>query len=316
MSKKTGYWIGGITLALLLICALSFGFGTLIAGSLNRDSGLTGGESVALIRVEGVIQAGKPPGDLFGSSAAGAYSDTIVEHLKQANENNNIKAVILRINSPGGGVVASDEIYEQVAAMDKPVLVSMGTMAASGGYYISAPATEIWANRHTLTGSIGVIIQFVNLEGLLEEYGIEADVVKSGNNKDTGSLFRAMTENEKEIWQAIIDESYDVFVQIIVTGRGLDEEAVRQLADGRVYTGQQAFDLGLVDNLGNLGDVIDRAAELADIEGEPNIIEYGQPPSLFGGLLDGLKQPSPAEELQDLLHVNTGPIPLYLYTGQ
>jgi protease-4 len=316
MKKKTWLWILGISLGVLTIGVGIICFGLLIVRSLGADGGLAGGDAVAVIRVEGIIQAGKPPTDVFGGTASGAYSDQIIERLKRANENPDVKAVVLRVNSPGGGVVASDEIYEQVAAMDKPLLVSMGTLAASGGYYISAPATEIWANRHTLTGSIGAIVQFISIEGLLDEYGVEAEVIKSGLNKDTGSLFREMTEEEKAIWQAIVDQSYDIFVQIIVEGRGLSEERVRQLADGRVYSGQQALELGLVDKLGNLDDVIDRAAELGGIEGEPRIIEYDQQRSLFGGLFGTLDQPSPVEELRAIFHLNTGPMPMYLYTSQ
>jgi len=315
MQKKTLLWVLGLSLGALIICGGMAGFSFLIFQNLRGDSQLAGGDAVAVVRVEGIIQAGKPPTDVF-SDPTGAYSDLIVEQLKEANENPDVKAVVLRIDSPGGGVVASDEIYAQVAAMDKPVLVSMGALAASGGYYISAPATEIWANRHTLTGSIGVIAQFINVEKLFEEYGVETQTIKSGLNKDTGSPFRAMTEEEEAIWQAIIGESYDTFVQIIVEGRGLDAETVRKLADGRVYTGQQALELGLVDNLGNLADVIKRAAELGGIEGEPGIIEYDQIPGFFGDLFGALGQPSPVEKFQQILHLNTGPIPMYLYTGE
>jgi len=314
MNRKIVYWIIGISLVLFLFCAATLTLGFLISGGLSN--GLALGDAVALIKVEGIIQSGDPPTDLFGTPQTGAYSAKIVSQLKQANDDSNVKTIVLRVDSPGGGVVASDEIYEQILALDKPVLISMGTLAASGGYYISAPADEIWANRHTLTGSIGVIIQFVNLEELFEEYGVEATVLKSGVNKDTGSLFRAMTPEEQAIWQTIIDESYDTFVNIIATGRDLDQEAVRDLADGRVYTGQQALELGLIDNLGNLDDVIDRAAELGGIEGKPRIIRYDQSPSLFGGTMGQLKQPSPVEQLKQLLHLNTGPIPMYLYIGE
>lgn len=315
MNKKAIYWILGLSVAFLIFCGLAIGIGLLASDSLDLEGGFSGSNAIALIKVEGVIQPGDPPPGVF-SSATGAFSDRIVKQLKRANDDDNVKAVVLRVNSPGGGVVASDEIYAQVVAMDKPVLVSMGTLAASGGYYISAPATEIWANRHTLTGSIGVITQFVNFEEFMEEYGIDSDVIKTGTNKDTGSPFRALRSDEKEIWQSIIDDSYDVFVQIIVDGRKLDEATVRELADGRVYTGNQALNLGLVDHLGNLDDVINRAAELVGIEGTPRIIEYDQNQSIFGPSLGALKPHSPAEVLQELLHLNASPTPMYLYTGQ
>ncbi len=315
MNKKNLFWILGIGLALLLVCAASVGFGLLFADSLSTGN-MSFGDAVALIRVDGIIVAGEPPQDLFGNSAGGAYSNLIVRRLKMADEDPQVKAVVLRVESPGGGVVASDEIYEQMTAMTKPTLISMGTLAASGGYYISAPATEIWANRHTLTGSLGVIIQFPNIEGFMEEYGIDVETVKSGGNKDSGSFFRDLTTEERQIWQEIIDEAYDVFVQIIAEGRQLDEATVRELADGRVYTGQQALELGLIDNLGNLQDVIDRAAELGGIDGEPRIIDYRRPTSGLSGLLGALRRPGPVEELQQLLHLNTGPTPMYLYTGE
>ena len=310
--KKTLYWILGVSAGLVLLCGLSILFSFAVYGAM-RGGGPGFGDAIALIRVEGLIQAGEPPSDFLGTPVEGAYSDRIVRLLKEADASKNVKAVVLRVDSPGGGVVASDEIYEQVAAMSKPVVVSMGTLAASGGYYISAPADEIWANRHTLTGSIGVIIQFVNIEGFMEEYGIEATTVKSGANKDTGSLFRSLTDEEIAIWQEIIDESYDIFVKVVAEGRGLDEEAVRELADGRVYTGQQALELGLVDRLGNLQDAVNRAAELGGIEGEPRIIDYSKTRPGLVGLFSRLHTPSPAEELQTLLQLNTPPTLMYLY---
>lgn len=314
MNKKTRNWIIGLSVGLLLLCALSVGGGMLFYNMMNGQDLSLGGDAVALIRVEGTIQGGDAPTDMF-NSASGAYSERIVRQLKLAADDTGVKAVVLRVDSPGGGVVASDEIYEQVAAMEKPVLVSMGTMAASGGYYISAAADEIWANPHTLTGSIGVISQFINVQEFIDEYGIDVTTIKSGANKDTGSMYREMTEDELAIWQSIIDESYDGFVKIIVEGRDLDEATVRKLADGRVYTGQQALKLGLVDNLGNIDQVVDRAAELGGIKGEPRLINYDTDAPLLGSLWGAFSQPSPVEEMKDFLHVNTGPTLMYLYTG-
>lgn len=315
MSKKTRNWIIGLNVGLLFLCALSVGGGMLFYNMMNgQDLGL-GGDAVALIKVEGAIEAGDAPPDVFGSTTSGAYSERIVRQLKEANDDPAVKAIVLRVDSPGGGVVASDEIYEQVAAIEKPVLVSMGTMAASGGYYVSAPADEIWANPNTLTGSIGVISQFINVEGLIDEYGVDVTTIKSGANKDIGSMYREMTAEEQAIWQSIVDECYDGFVKIIVEGRGLDEQTVRNLADGRVYTGQQALKLGLVDNLGNIDQVIDRAAELGGIQGEPRLIDYDTDAPLFSSLWGAFNQPSPVEELQDLLHLKTGATLMYLYTG-
>lgn len=315
MNRKNIIWTIIIGLLLVVVCGVAFVMGAAFSDGLSLGDTIATGEGVALIKVQGIIQAGEPPVDFLGTTQTGAYSDRIVRLLKRANTDVDVKAVVLRVDSPGGGVVASDEIYEQVLAMEKPVLISMGTLAASGGYYISAPADEIWANRHTLTGSIGVIIQFVNMEDFLDQFGVDATVVKSGLNKDTGSLFRQMTEAEKTIWQAIIDESYDTFVNIIVEGRSLDEETVRTLADGRVYTGQQALEAGLIDQLGNLQDVINRAAELGGIDGEPRIIKYDQPSSFFSSVLESANQPTPVEQARELLNLNAGPIPMYIYSA-
>jgi len=315
MNKKI-LWTIIIFFALLLFCGLSVGFGVLAFKTMNgQPAFFSTTDSVALIRVEGVIQGGDPPSDVFGNASEGAYSNHIVRNLRRAEDDPHIKAVVLRVDSPGGGVVASDEIYEQMKAMTKPVVVSMGTMAASGGYYISAPADEIWANRHTLTGSIGVIIQFVNIEGFMEKYGIGATTIKSGVNKDAGSLYRQPTPEEIAIWQSIVDEAYGVFVQIVAEGRGLDEETVRKLADGRVYTGQQALDLHLVDHLGNLKDAINRAGELGGLGANPPVIDFRNPAPLLPGLFSALQKPSPLEELQTILHIDASPSLMYLYTG-
>ena len=270
---------GGLVLA--LVCASCAGF-FVIAASLGTTSDLAVGPAVAIVRVEGVILSGDPPVDPFGTPS-GAYSGVVRDHLKQAEEDPNVKAIVLHVNSPGGSVVGSDEIYQQVLAMTKPVVVSMGELAASGGYYVSAPADEIFANSGTLTGSIGVISQFIHIGGLLEEYGVEVTTIKSGEFKDIGSMFRSMSDEEQATWQAIIDETYTEFVKIVADGRGLSVEDVKEIADGSIYTGRQAMALGLVDKLGNQSAAIQRAAELGDIKGEPRIVEYEMPFSIFQG---------------------------------
>ncbi|MFQ5610654.1 MAG: signal peptide peptidase SppA [Anaerolineae bacterium] len=313
MKRKNLYWIGGGILALALVCGACVGLGVLVANTTG-DGGLAFGDAVAVVRVEGPIVSGDPTQDPFGGGSSAAFSSRIVNHLKQANEDESVKAVVLRVNSPGGGVVASDEIHQQMLKMDKPVVASMGDVAASGGYFVSAPADEIWANPNTLTGSIGVIGQFINIEGFLEEHGIEATAITSGKFKDTGSLFRDMTEEDRALWQAIIDEAYDDFVAIVAEGRDMAEEEVRALADGRVYTGRQAKAAGLVDELGNLPDAIERAAELGGIEGTPRLVEYDEPPTVFEALFGAFQRPTPVEELQSLLHLEVGPNLMYLYT--
>ena len=275
---------------------------------------LTGGgmmglvEGVALIPVQGVIVSGEPPSSL--TRPANAYSAEIVRWIEQAGANPAVKAIVMRVDSPGGGVVASDEIYQALRRAKKPIVVSMGAVAASGGYYISCGADEIVANPNTLTGSIGVISIVLNIEGLLDKIGVTVYVVESGPHKE-GGTFQPFTEEERRIWEGVIEETYTNFVQVVVEGCGLSEERVRELGDGRIYTGQQALEAGLVDALGNLPEAVARAGELGGIPGKPRIIPYQPVPSLFGGLLGLLL---PANELAAWQRLLGQPFTLqYLY---
>ena len=317
MKRKTWYWVIGLVLVLLLVCGGFVGMGLLVASSFGTDGrsdGLAFGDAVAVVRVEGIILSGDaPPASPFSGDTGGAYSQVVIDHLKKANEDSKVKAVVLFVDSPGGSVFASDEIYLQINEMEKPIVAAMGSLAASGGYYVSAPTDEIWASPHSLTCSIGVISQFLNFEGFADEYGITAVTIKSGQFKDTGNPFREFTSEDEALWQAIIDEAYDAFVQIVAEGRGMDESAVRAVADGRVCTGKQALEMGLVDNLGYLPEVIDRAAELGGIEGEPRIIEYRGPSGFFEALGATFNRPSPVEQLQEMLHFHAGSPLMYLY---
>jgi protease-4 len=308
MAKSKRLWVV-LGVALVLVVGACAGIAVLVSLATGERMGL--GEAVAIVQVEGTILTGSPPVSPLGDS--GAYSDQIVEHLEQAQKDSLVKAIVLRVNSPGGSVVASDEIYQKMLEVEKPIVVSMGELAASGGYYISAPADVIMANPATLTGSIGVITQITNLEELMEKIGVEVVVIKSGIHKDEGSPFREMTEEEKAIWQAIIDEVYGQFVTIVAEGRDLPEEEVREIADGRVYTGKQAMELGLVDELGNLPEAIDRAAELGGIEGEPRLVEYHRPPTLFETFFGSLVSPFQPFDLARLLDLEGRPSLQYLY---
>jgi len=217
------------------------------------------GDKVALIRVSGVI----------------LDSTEIVDELKEYSKDNSIKAVILRVDSPGGAVAPSQEIYEEIVKIKekKKVVVSMGTVAASGGYYISAPADRIVANAGTLTGSIGVIMEIPNVSGLMKKIGVETQVVKSGAHKDIASVFKSLTPEEKQILQTVLDDVHDQFISAVSEGRGKKLEEIRKLADGRIFTGRMAKELGLVDELGNLQDAILLAGELTGIKGEPQVVE-------------------------------------------
>lgn len=316
MRHKTWYWIIGLILIGVLVCG-GFVFLGVWFSSFSGDSNsrLAFGDAVAVVRVEGTIVPGEaPPPSPFGISATGmAYSEQIVDYLKRADNDANVKAVVLYVDSPGGSVFASDEIYRQIRQMNKPIITAMGSLAASGGYFVAAPTREIWASPHTLTCSIGVISQFLNIEEFAQEYGITAITIKSGSLKDTGNPFREFTEADRALWQSIVDEAYDEFVRIVAEGRDMSDEQVREVADGRVCTGKQAQALGLVDALGYLPDVIERAGELGGIEGEPRVIEYKNTPGFWGALGVTLNRPSPVEELKQLIHFHTGSPLMYLY---
>ena len=247
-------------LALLGLLVLAV-IGVSLLTSLALDSGWLGGERVAVIRIEGVIMD----------------SRETIEELRRFRDNPSIKAVVLRIDSPGGGVVPSQEIHTEVMKARKDgrlkVVASMGNLAASGGYYIAAATDKIVANPGTLTGSIGVIMELANVQGLLEKVGVQSVVIKSGRYKDLASPFRAMSKEDRGLLQNVLDDVHDQFIQAVAAGRALKVEEVRPLADGRIFTGRQARTAKLVDELGDLQDAIKLAARLVGIEGEPRVVE-------------------------------------------
>jgi protease-4 len=270
------------------------------------------GDAVAIVRVEGTITNSDE-----SDSATGAVSGTIVSDLQAAAADNTVKAIILRVDSPGGTVTGSAQIYDAILEMDKPVIVSMAGTAASGGYYVSAPADYIFARPDTTTGSIGVILTVYNIEGMLEKVGVEVTSITSGVNKGIGNPWETLTPDQTAILEEYIDESYDEFVRIIVDGRNLPEEDVIALADGRIYSGRQALELKLVDELGDLDDAIAKAAELGGITGEPRLIEYEHIPTLqdlFLGFSGKMSQ-SEAEQALQLLNELSAPTLEYRYIG-
>jgi len=199
-------------------------------------------------------------------------SSTIIDQLTEFKKDKRIKAIIIRINSPGGSVGASQEIYSEVRKITKPKIVSMGDTAASGGYYIACAADRIVANPGTITGSIGVIMSFYRIDELAKKIGFTMESIKSGEFKDTGSPFREMTEREKELMNEVVLNIKEQFVRAVAQGRRLQVEKVREIADGRIFTGEMAVGLGLVDQVGNLQDAVDLAAKAAGIEGEPTLV--------------------------------------------
>src|SRR5947208_16827949 len=232
-----------------------------LVNTLFPDWDLSGEDRIALMRVEGVI----------------LDAQQTVGELKRFADNPSVKAIVPRIGSPGGGVVPSQEIHDAVMRVrnkqNKAVVASMGTVAASGGYYIAAATDRIMANPGTLTGSIGVIMELANLEGLLKKIGVENVVVKSGRHKDIGSPFRKMSDEDRRILQSVMDDVHTQFIEAVADGRSLDVSDDQPLTDGRIFTGRQAKEIKLVDELGDLDDAIRRAADLAGIEGEPKVVE-------------------------------------------
>lgn len=272
---------------------------------------------IAVIQVNGVIQDTST-----GALDTGGYNhQRFLRMIEEAGSDPTVSGVILRVNSPGGGVVESAEVHDQVAEIQEeygvPVYVSMGNMAASGGYYISASADKIVAHPATMTGSIGVITQTFDMSELAENIGIDFNTITSGEYKDIMSSTREMTEDEREIMQTMVDEMYADFVQVIVDGRELSEERVREIGDGRVYTGRQAQELGLVDDLGSLDDTIAMMKEEQNLEGA-QVIEYTTGfgfTQFVGATIQNTFGNEPnVDEMVQLLREYNAPRAMYLYT--
>ena len=237
---------------------------------------------VAVISLSGPIQF-ESSGFFFGGSVI--TPESVRTELERARNDDGVKAIVLQVDSPGGSVAASQEIVNQLELVKKPIVVSMSDLAASGGYYISAGVDKIVALPGTLTGSIGVISEMPNLKGLFDKLGIDMQVFIAGKHKDMYAGLRELTPEEKVLMQGMTDQLYNQFVQVVAKGRGLSEDKVRELATGQLYTGIQAKELGLVDELGGLQTAIDLAASLAGVS-KPEV-EYYKPqvPSLLNTLL-------------------------------
>ncbi|MEW6087778.1 MAG: signal peptide peptidase SppA [bacterium] len=244
-------------------------------------------EQIAIIEIDGPI----------------TNSGHFLKLFRHYSEMNSVKALVLRINSPGGQVGSVQEIYEELKKIrkkGKKVVASFGDVAASGGYYIACGSDKIVSNPGTLTGSIGVIMQFANFEDLIKKVGVDIQVVKSGLHKDIGSPVRKLTEEEQKILKEVVDDVYDQFIEAVSESRGLDKEEVKKYADGRIFSGRQAKKYGLVDNIGNIEDAIDIARQISNIRGVPNVIIQKKPlpaffdylSSIFYGKIEGYKNNS------------------------
>ncbi|MFA5891508.1 MAG: signal peptide peptidase SppA [Actinomycetota bacterium] len=263
------------------------------------------GEKIAMIDMTGEIVSGS--GAFFAPSGGPEFgSDDYVGQLRQAAEDESVRAVIIRMDTPGGSVVASEEIHTAVreVAKDMPVIVLMDGVAASGGYYIATAATKIVAHADTITGSIGVIAEFPNVSGTAEKLGARMVVIKSGEFKDIGSPFRDMTTAEQRLLQGMVDEAYGHFVGVVSDGRGISPEKVRAFADGRVFSGSEAKRLGLVDEVGGYDDAVARAKALADVpeDADVEVVRYTWPPFglgyMLGAKLSGLGRGSMLEQVR------------------
>lgn len=268
-SVKRGLLYLFLVLALLILIT-----GSLLAifggfKGLPMDS-----NTVSVIYVQGIMITGNIPGGI-----GYATSEDISKSIQNAVDRRNVKAIVLRINSPGGSPAAGQEIITEIkkAMQEKPVVVSMGDVAASAAYYISAPADYVIANPDTMTGSIGVIWLFENRSAFYEEEGVEFYVAKSGDFKDMGGDWRGLTDEEKNYSEQVIQEAFQRFVDEVAQSRNMSQDEVRELADGRIYTGSRAVELGLVDETGNLYDAIDIAAKLGGVEGEPTVVYENKP---------------------------------------
>ncbi len=270
MSKSAKWFIA----ILLFLAVIAGGFVLLFfaivssTGSDNETVVSGSGEKIAIVELQGVISS----------------SDDVVRQLKKYRDQHGIKAIVLRIDSPGGGVVPSQEMYEEVKKTrddGKPVIVSMGSLAASGGYYVACGGSRLVANRGTLTGSIGVISEFLQVYDALAKLGIDVKTIKAGKLKDAGSPTRPMNEGDQAYFQSLMNDVHKQFISVVEKERKMSPAAVDSLADGRVFTGEQAVRLGLVDTIGTFEDAIHIAATMAGIKGEPAIVREHHRAGLF-----------------------------------
>lgn len=330
-------WRGVIIAGVVLLFLLLLTVGTIVAvlvavgsggggmagsaGPQNYQEEYVSGEGqskIAVVPVEGTIAAAS---NTARGPAPLSTPEGLTDALQQAREDSSVEAVVLSVNSPGGGVTASDEMHQSILdfkeSTDKPVVVSMGATAASGGYYISTAADQILANETTLTGSLGVYLSLLDLTGIEEEYGVSQRYIKSGEFKAAGNPWDELDEEEREIFLSIVESYYGEFVEVIVQGRDLSEERVREIADGRPYVAPRAMELGLVDELGGLEEANSAARELAGVE-NARAVRYVRPPGLLEGIpgLGGIlapEKPDAAQLVKEELGLEHSGKPMYLY---
>jgi len=286
---------------LLFLCILSIVMGVYLIWERaieGKPSLLARKEGVAVVYLYGPLSISR------GASGWSRFlpgADRVTSELRKISKIATIKAVVLRINSPGGSVGAVQEIYEEVDSLrkkGKKIVVSMGDVGASGAYYVACAADKIVANPGTITGSIGVLMSLGNMEELFRKVGIRVEVIKRGKHKDIGSPSREMTLEEKKLLQGLIDDAYEQFLQAVIEGRNFEKSKAEKIAQGQIFTGRQAKALGLIDEIGNFQDAVRLAGTLAGIPGEPKVIELPKP---FPGIFDIFSSRFRTSALQDLM---------------
>jgi protease-4 len=300
--SSSSKWFWGIFLSLVFIGLVFAGISFLMLASVfkwdrNEYVSYGSGDKIAVVEINDVIIS----------------SEQTVRQIKKFRDDKSIKAIVVRINSPGGGVAASQEIYEEVKRTresGKIIVVSMGSIAASGGYYIAMGSNLIVANPGTLTGSIGVIAQFISIKDLAEKLGITHTTIKSGSLKDAGNPFKEMNDSTKAYLQDIVDNTFDQFLEVVSRERKMDKQKLLPLANGRVFTGLQAMEYGLIDSLGTFEDAVRITGKMAGIKDEPRIIRERKRFSIFEEIL--------GTEIEDVTNIKEKlfeePILQYKYT--
>ena len=271
---------------------------------------------VGMMASDGDVSFGSFGGSIGVIPMAGVMDEStgrpVIEYLERWRDVGSIKAIVIHVNSPGGGTAIAQEIHDAILKTreKKPVVVSMAGVAASGGYYIACAADRIVANPGTVTGSIGTIMSFHTFQGVFDKVGIGTEVIKSGEFKDVGDYSREMSHEEELMLKSVVMDSYEQFVEAIATGRNMDKEDVYAVADGSIYTGLQAYNLGLVDTLGGLADAVELAADLAGLEGKPEVVRPREKRrSFFSDLLTGVLG-TLGQEIKD---AGVGPRLMYIY---
>jgi protease-4 len=307
-----------VGLVALVLTIGSGGGGGPVASTVVYEEEYVSGEGpdkIAVVPIEGQIASAD---SAVPGTQPPVTPEGLVDALRQAGEDGSVAAVVLEVNSPGGGVTASDVMHQSILDFKertgKPVVVSMGDVAASGGYYISTAADRIVANETTLTGSLGVFIPLLNFSEAADKYGVTQEYIKSGKFKTMGNSWDELTPEEREIFQSIVQDDYDEFVEVIVQGRELSEERVREIADGRIYSGKQAKEIGLVDEFGGLDEAARASRRLANVQ-EATVVRYVQTQTLTETLLARLapREPEAVQIMEEAgLGLETKPYYLYL----